>query len=105
MGDRRLSLEPGTAMPAQLEVVWILFAACPAEHDPSVHRRFFESPDNLLASFEVTVANHPYFRIGMGKRNIPEAALGVLVEQPGGDVGVPEKIEHDMGFHEVRCST
>jgi hypothetical protein len=84
-----------------LKIARIFLAARAAEYDTVFDRRFFKSPHDRLTPFKVAITDHPHLGISMRKGDVSETTLRVFIKQPGSYARVPEKIKHDLGFHEI----
>lgn len=85
-------------MPAGLEVFRVLFAATGTINVDLGLMARLEFPDQLLSSFHFVITFYPYFRVGVGKRNFTEPALGVFIQHPGADAGIGQHVAEEIGL-------
>ena len=85
-------------MPAGLEVFRVLFAATGTINVDLGLFTCLEFRDQLLCPFHFVITLYPYFRVGVGKRNFTEPALGVFIQYPGADAGIEQHVAKQIGL-------
>ena len=95
------NLQPAAALPAQLKIRRVVFAAGGALHVAGCNRSVFVGIDDAFGACEIVVAGDPDFRVGMGERDFTGDALRVLIKNLRRNVGVFEQIQYYLRFHQI----
>lgn len=95
------NLQPTPALPAQLEIRWVVFAAGGALHVAGCDWSVFVGIDDAFGAHEIIVSGNPDFRVGMGERDFSGDALRVLIKNLRRNVGVFEQIQYYLRFHQI----
>ena len=95
------NLQPTPALPAQLKIRRVVFAAGWALHVAGCNRGVFVVVDDAFGACEIVVAGDPDFRVGVGERDFTRDALRVLIKNLRRNVGVFEQIQYYLRFHQI----
>jgi len=90
------------AIPADLEIARIFFSAAAAVNDAAISGRGIVGPYDFASPREISIIDQPDFRIHVGKRQLAQASLCVLVEYPRFNTSIPQQIKHDVGIGKAR---
>ena len=95
------NLQPAAALPAQLKIRRVVFAAGWALHVAGYNRCVFVGIDDTFGAREIVVAGDPDFRVGVSERDFSGDALRMLIKNLRRNVGVFEQIQYYLRFHQI----
>ena len=94
-------LEIGAAVPAEVEVGRIVFAAFSAAHAPGFPPIGLQSSQHCLGARPIDGAFEPYLRLCDVRRHVADDALHVLVENVCGDTRLLQAVQEQIGVEAV----
>jgi len=95
------TLKAHPALPAQLKISRILFAASRASYAAGMDCRPFELFDDRISALEIGEVLDPHLRISFTKWNITQPALRIFLEHARGDAGMAQQARHKMRLRQI----